>query len=59
MDIALTEADLTAESIADLARRRLEADKKERYSGIKVINGKQSPSLLELARMQDDVATKL
>lgn len=53
------DADLTAESIADLARKRLEADKKERYSGIKVINGKQSPSLMELARMQDDVATKL
>lgn len=53
------DADVTAESIADLARRRLEEDRKERYAGIKVINGKQSPSLMELARMQDEVHTKL
>lgn len=59
MDEDLTDADRTAESIADLARKRLEADKKERYSGIKVINGKQSPSLMELARMQDEINTKL
>lgn len=47
----------TAESFRLLTEERLEQRKKTDFTGIKVINGVQSPSLMELGDMLDDLGT--
>lgn len=51
----MSSEDNTAAALEYLVRKRLEEEKNAKYAGIKVVKGVQTPSLMELTRMADEL----